>query len=258
MKQTFVGLRTIEAEAKTLHQHLLELDPEADLLEAEDGDGFTFVNDEGRPAWLPADIVADIFRASAPSVDLDAVWKAVREVVEPKEGEVPKPTGPRVTLEGILAKVKGEEFFRVGPTLTVCVLTLENGAHLVGESACVAVENFDEAKGRELARQDALAKAWPLEGYLLRERLYRDAGRNRSIARLCYEAYRAHALARAKAHSAKYDSSLDDAFEKAPGTVQEEFMAMVDTLRKDPEASNQLGDSLDFGHIFRAVVRSLG
>lgn len=258
MKQTFVGLRTIEAEPKTLHQHLLELDPEADLNGTEDGDGVSFVNDEGQPVWIPAEIIADTFRVSAPSVDMDAVWKAVREVVTPKEGEAPKPTGPRVTLEGILAKVKGEEFFRVGPTLTVCVLTLENGAHLVGESACVAVENFDESLGHELAKKNALAKAWPLEGYLLRERLYRDAGRNRSIARLCYEAYRAHALARAKAHSAKYDSSLDDTFEKAPGPVQEEFMAMVDALRKDPEASNPLGDGLDFAHIFRAVVRSLG
>lgn len=253
MKQTFVGLRTIEAESRSLHEHLRALGVEIQD-DTPDDAGFVFNNDDGQPTWIPAEVFQDTFRASAPALDVDAVWKAVREVVEPKEGEAPKPTGPRVTLEGILAKVKGEEFFRVGPTLTICVLTLENGTHLVGESACVAVENFDEAKGRELARQDALAKAWPLEGYLLRERLYRDAGRNRSIARLCHDVYRANA----KGDPTRSWEHANEDFEKLPSELQAGYMSMVEGLRADQESAHSIADSSPCGHLFRAVVRSLG
>jgi hypothetical protein len=256
MRKLFIGLRTVPAEPKTLHQHLLELDPTTDLNEHADGEGFVMTNDEGQAVWIPAEIWHDTFRASAEQIDQDAVWKAVRDVVEPAESK-PVPTGPRVTLDGIMAKVKGEEFHKIGDRLTLCILTLENGFVVTGESICVSAENYNEALGQKIAKDNALEKIWPLEGYLLRERLYRDAGRNRSIARLCYEIHRAHALDRAKMRSEKYEASLDDAFEKAPGGVQEEYMLMVETLRKDPEASTLLGDGLGFSHIFRAVVGAL-
>jgi hypothetical protein len=247
MRKLFIGLRTVEAEPKTLHQHLLELDPTTDLNDHADGDGFVMVNDEGHAVWIPAEIWHDTFRASAEQIDQDAVWKAVRDVVEPAESK-PVPTGPRVTLDGILAKVKGEEFFRVGPTLTVCVLTLENGTHLTGESACVAPENFDEALGRKIARDNAISKAWPLEGYLLRERLYRDAGRNRSIARLCYE------VARPLAKESEIEMPP---FEQADGSVQASCVEMVEALRKDINATEFDGGPSPYIDIFRAVVGAL-
>jgi len=55
-----------------------------------------------------------------------------------------------------------------GTTLTVCCLTLRNGFHVVGESACASPENFDAQIGRDLAYGDARRKIWALEGYLLR------------------------------------------------------------------------------------------
>lgn len=55
--------------------------------------------------------------------------------------------------------------------LTFCVLVLENGFTVSGESACASPENFDAALGRKIARQKAVEKIWPLEGYALRERL---------------------------------------------------------------------------------------
>jgi len=58
-----------------------------------------------------------------------------------------------------------------GTTLTVCCLTLRNGFHVVGESACVSRENYVAEIGKQLAYQNAEQKVWPLEGYLLRERL---------------------------------------------------------------------------------------
>ena len=56
--------------------------------------------------------------------------------------------------------------------LTFCVLVLRNGFTVTGESACVSPENFDAELGRKIARQNAIAKVWPLMGYALRERLF--------------------------------------------------------------------------------------
>ena len=58
-------------------------------------------------------------------------------------------------------------------TLTVCVLTLKNGTHVVGESACVSPENFDAKLGEEIAYNNAKQKVWGLEGYLLKEMIHR-------------------------------------------------------------------------------------
>jgi hypothetical protein len=55
--------------------------------------------------------------------------------------------------------------------LTFCVLILKNGFTVTGESACASPENFDEAIGRRIAKDNARQKIWPLEGYLLRQKL---------------------------------------------------------------------------------------
>lgn len=55
-------------------------------------------------------------------------------------------------------------------TVTVCVLTLDNGYSVRGESACVDPANFNEAIGREYARKDAINKLWPLLGFRLADR----------------------------------------------------------------------------------------
>ena len=55
--------------------------------------------------------------------------------------------------------------------LTFCVLRLKNGFTVTGESACASPENFDAELGRKIARQNAVNKIWPLEGYLLKQEL---------------------------------------------------------------------------------------
>ncbi len=60
--------------------------------------------------------------------------------------------------------------------MTIAILTIENGYILVGKSAPADPANFDAAFGKQLAYEDALRQMWPLEGYLLRERLWVDAG----------------------------------------------------------------------------------
>ena len=59
-------------------------------------------------------------------------------------------------------------------TLTFCILTLENGFTVTGESACASPENFDAEIGKKIAFQNAREKIWQLEGYLLKERLYQQ------------------------------------------------------------------------------------
>lgn len=84
---------------------------------------------------------------------------------------------PRVTGDLIESKIIGTHFHRLTEVLTVCVLTLQNGFTVTGESACASPANFDEQIGNKLARADAIRKIWALEGYLLKEQLYHRPAR---------------------------------------------------------------------------------
>src|SRR5687767_6653165 len=79
--------------------------------------------------------------------------------------------GPRILPADIDAAIKLESY-HVDGTLTICILTLQNGFRVTGESACADPANFNEAKGRELAGKQAREKIWPLLGYALRDRLH--------------------------------------------------------------------------------------
>lgn len=50
-------------------------------------------------------------------------------------------------------------------TLTVCVLTVEGGVDVVGNSNCINREQFSAEIGRESARADAFERLCELEGY---------------------------------------------------------------------------------------------
>ena len=80
---------------------------------------------------------------------------------------------PTVTMGGILAKIKQSEYLILpdGRT-TLCMLTLENGYTIRGESSCVSIDNFNIALGEKYAYENAVEKIWPLEGYLLAQKLY--------------------------------------------------------------------------------------
>lgn len=82
----------------------------------------------------------------------------------------------KVTLEGINSKIKGETYIVLpdGRT-TLCILDLENGYTIKGLSACVDPANFDLTTGRKFAREDAVRQIWPLEGYLLQQRMHDEA-----------------------------------------------------------------------------------
>lgn len=83
---------------------------------------------------------------------------------------------PRLTPQLIDDAIAGEQYWRPHhTTMTVCALVLRNGFVVIGESAAASPENFDEAIGRKVARENARGKIWQLEGYLLRDKLNRAA-----------------------------------------------------------------------------------
>lgn len=100
-------------------------------------------------------------------------------------------TAPRITPEAIEANIASEHYINAGDAcigplrnssnrdtaqaldlLTICVLVLRNGFTVTGESACASPENFDAEIGRNVARQNAVRKIWPLMGYELKETMY--------------------------------------------------------------------------------------
>ena len=80
---------------------------------------------------------------------------------------------PRLTPTHIDSIIKSVDYhvFK-GTTMTVCCITLLNGAQVIGESACASPSNFDEQIGKERAYERARAKIWELEGYLLCQKLF--------------------------------------------------------------------------------------
>lgn len=84
-------------------------------------------------------------------------------------------TAPRLTPDQIKAKVKEATYTVIGGRLTVCVLELQNGFFVIGESAASSLENFDKELGEQIAYKNALDKVWMLEGYLLREKYHGGA-----------------------------------------------------------------------------------
>ena len=108
-------------------------------------------------------------------------------------------TAPRITPADVEANIASEHYFtgadgRYGAILnetyvgtelprdddgdlepleliTFCVLVLRNGFTVTGESACASPENFDAELGRKIARQNTVAKIWPLMGYELRSKI---------------------------------------------------------------------------------------
>ena len=97
---------------------------------------------------------------------------------------------PRVTPADLEAAIRDEAYFTAAQghdavasndvvlasydslqCLTFCVLVLQNGFTVTGESACASPENFNAELGKKIARQNAVAKLWPLLGYELKTKL---------------------------------------------------------------------------------------
>lgn len=87
-------------------------------------------------------------------------------------------TAPRVTLESMEAKITSKHFILHEGLLTMCVLKMQNGFYVVGESAPASPENFNAELGKKFAYENAIRQLWKLEGYALRQQLSKEGTDN--------------------------------------------------------------------------------
>lgn len=82
---------------------------------------------------------------------------------------------PRLSPADIQAAIVDEAYHVFpGTTVTVCLLTLVNGAKVIGHNygaIDTTQQNWDQ--GKHEARKVAVEKVWELEGYLLRDQMRR-------------------------------------------------------------------------------------
>lgn len=73
-------------------------------------------------------------------------------------------------IHNILNESEFRTFHRIFDKQCVLVAKLPNGFTIVGESACVDPDNYDENIGRDIALKDIEKQLWMLEGYLLQDK----------------------------------------------------------------------------------------
>lgn len=80
-------------------------------------------------------------------------------------------TDIRLTPEDIDKQILYAEYYRVdNTTTTICALVLKNNYVVVGKSAAISMNNFDEELGKKIAFDDAREQIWALEGYYLKSK----------------------------------------------------------------------------------------
>jgi Phage protein (N4 Gp49/phage Sf6 gene 66) family len=95
----------------------------------------------------------------------------IYEEEEPNHEELEdKPKPNKVSEDDIDTILSNSSYYvnhRIFGKQCIVVAQLPSGFTIVGQSACVDPENYVEAIGEELARQDIKDQLWKLEGYLL-------------------------------------------------------------------------------------------
>ena len=172
-------------------------------------------------------------------------------------------TAPRITPDHIESVIKGEFYFTAGDgvfgasghrpnsvragtalgLLTFCVLTLQNGFTVTGESACASPENFDAEIGRKIARENAREKIWLLEGYLLKQRLFK--GNELDAALASSNIKRDNSLALAQM-IIEYDAMMNSGIDPENTSVEElaahqdKYVAMIDFAKEIIENNHKV------------------
>lgn len=76
-----------------------------------------------------------------------------------------------ITDDKISEVIEKVEYQRIGRKTTICCLTLKNGFEVIGTSACVDPENFNEELGKKYAYEVAKNDVKEFEGYRLQSEL---------------------------------------------------------------------------------------
>lgn len=92
-----------------------------------------------------------------------------------EEELVSRSTAPRVTMEDVLGSIaKADYYLHAEGTLTICVLTLQNGFTVTGQSACADIANYKQDIGERMAYDNAVNEIWKFLGYVLRDKLHNE------------------------------------------------------------------------------------
>lgn len=78
---------------------------------------------------------------------------------------------PRVTEASIKEKI-ADVHYLTHNSLTVCIIEMQNGFMVNGQSAPAHDGNYDAEVGKRYAYDNAFKQLWVLEGYLLRQQLH--------------------------------------------------------------------------------------
>lgn len=89
-------------------------------------------------------------------------------------------TAPRITLDYIKDQIEQQWFVTADriPSerarlavvekikhITVCLMIMKNGFCVIGKSAPMSPENFDEEKGKTFAYEDCIRQLWPMYAF---------------------------------------------------------------------------------------------
>lgn len=72
-------------------------------------------------------------------------------------------------INTILEEAEYEVFHKIFGKQCIVVAKLKNGFTVVGESACIDPNNYDEQIGFDLAKKRIENRLWELEGYALQK-----------------------------------------------------------------------------------------
>lgn len=159
MKQ-YIGTKMIEAEPALRYSDgtetmVVELGREKTAAEAAFIDraemcdmGYRVRYPDGYESWSPQDV-------------FEAAYLPVTTNPELRTG------APSVSREMVEDFIRGTEVITMGSKTTVVRAVLRNGFEIVESSACVSVENYDEALGAEICMEKIRDKVWMLLGFLL-------------------------------------------------------------------------------------------
>lgn len=77
-----------------------------------------------------------------------------------------------LTKENLENQIVSIEYNRFGEVGIQCVLTLNNGYTVTGESGCIDPTIFNEEIGKIIAYENAFDKLWPILGYQEKQRWF--------------------------------------------------------------------------------------
>lgn len=82
-------------------------------------------------------------------------------------------TGLTVNRDEVTDTIIEKQFYHFpGTNHIVCCIKMRNGFTMIGDSSCVADENYDADVGRMWAYENAVGRAIDFESYMLKQRLF--------------------------------------------------------------------------------------